>query len=168
MHAYTRLKLSSSKVSMVVRNISESPIFLKKGVHVARVVSASLVPPAELSPEMEATLGAESVLEHMSVAEQQEKLLEKLNLDGLPKILQWLRTLFWPVMISLYWKGMSLAVPVPLSMRSALLTVSLLRISSGIYLHHFWRRCTPCSVICWMERQYAPASPRWVPHISPQ
>ena len=50
---------------------------------VARVVSASLVPPTELSPEMEAVLGAESRSEPLSVPVRQEKLLEKLNLDGL-------------------------------------------------------------------------------------
>ena len=46
-------------------------------------MSASLVPPVELSPEMEAMLGMESRPEPLSVAERQEKLLEKLNLDGL-------------------------------------------------------------------------------------
>ena len=50
---------------------------------VVQVVSASLVPPMELSPEMEATLGVESRPKPMSVAARQEKLLEKLNLDGL-------------------------------------------------------------------------------------
>ena len=63
--------------------MSDSHIFLKKGVPVAQVVSASLVQPAELSPEMEATLGMESRPKTMSVAARQEKLLEKLNLDGL-------------------------------------------------------------------------------------
>ena len=63
--------------------MSDSHIFLKKGVLVAWVVSASLVPPTELSPEMEATLGAESRPKPMSVAARQEKLLDKLNLDGL-------------------------------------------------------------------------------------
>ena len=63
--------------------MSDSHIFLKKGVPVVRVVSASLVPPAELSPEMEAALGTESRPEPLSVAARQEKLLEKLNLDGL-------------------------------------------------------------------------------------
>ena len=48
LHAYTRLKMSSSKVSVVVRNMSESSIFLKKGVQVERVVSTSPVLPAEL------------------------------------------------------------------------------------------------------------------------
>ena len=60
LHAYTRLKNSSRRVSLVVRNVSDSHIFLKKGVPVARIVSASLVPPTELSPEMEAALGVES------------------------------------------------------------------------------------------------------------
>ena len=60
LHAYTHLKNSSGKVSLVVRNVSNSHIFLKKGVPVARVMSASLVPPVELSLEVEATLGTES------------------------------------------------------------------------------------------------------------
>ena len=59
LHTYTRLKMSSSKVSVVVRNMLESLIFLKKGVQVVRVVSASPVPPMEISLEMEAVLGAE-------------------------------------------------------------------------------------------------------------
>ena len=80
LHVYTKLKMSSSKVSVVVRNMSESPIFLKKGV---QVVSASPVLPVELSSEMEATLGVEAAREPMYVTTWQEKLLEKLNLDGL-------------------------------------------------------------------------------------
>ena len=83
LHAYTHLKNGSGKVSLVVRNMSDSHIILKKGVPVARVVSTSLVPPAELSPEMEAALGAESRPEPTLVAVRQEKLLEKLNLNGL-------------------------------------------------------------------------------------
>ena len=62
--------------------MSDSPIYLKKGVQVAHVVSASPVPPAELSPEMEATLRVEMACEPMTVTMQQEKLLEKLNLDS--------------------------------------------------------------------------------------
>ena len=69
LHAYTRLKMTSSRVSMVVRNISESSIFLKKGVQVARVVSAAPVLPVELSPELEAILGMEDKWEPLSVAE---------------------------------------------------------------------------------------------------
>ena len=83
LHAYTCLKNGSGKVSLVVRNVSDSHIFLKKGVPVVQVVSASLVPPVELSPEMEAILGMKSQPKPMLVAVRQEKLLEKLNLDGL-------------------------------------------------------------------------------------
>ena len=67
----------------MVRNMSDSHIFLKKGVPVVHVMSASLVAPTELSPEMEAALGMEAKPEPMSVVARQEKLLEKLNLDGL-------------------------------------------------------------------------------------
>ena len=83
LHTFTCLKNGSGRVSLVVRNMSDSHIFLKKGVLVAFVMSASLVPPAELLPEMEATLGAEAKPEPMLVVVRQEKLLEKLNLDGL-------------------------------------------------------------------------------------
>ena len=79
LHAYTRLKMSSSRVSAVVRNMSKSSIFLKKAVQVARVVSTSPVPPME----WEASLGMEDKQEPLSVVERQTKLLEKLNLDGL-------------------------------------------------------------------------------------
>ena len=82
LHTCTWLKMSSSKVSIIVRNMSDSAIFLIKGVRVACLVSASPVPPMELSPEMEA-LGADTTGEPMTVAAWQEKLLEKLNLDGL-------------------------------------------------------------------------------------
>ena len=40
LHMYTQLKMSSSKVSIVVRYMSDIPIFLKKGVWVACMVSA--------------------------------------------------------------------------------------------------------------------------------
>ena len=83
LHAYTCLKNGSSKVSLVVRNTSDSHIYLKKGLQVAQVMSASLVLPTELLPEIEATFGVESRPEPMSVAAGQEKLLEKLKLDGL-------------------------------------------------------------------------------------
>ena len=62
--------------------MSDCPIFLKKGIQVEWVVLATLVPMAELSPEMEAILGMETVRAPMSVTAWQEKLLIKLNLDG--------------------------------------------------------------------------------------
>ena len=61
----------------------ESVIFLKKGMQVARMVSALPVLPMEISSEMEVVLRAEDKCQPLSVAEQQQKLLEKLDLDGL-------------------------------------------------------------------------------------
>ena len=83
LHVYMRLKNGSGRVSLIVRNMSDSHIFLKKGVPVVHVISASPVPPTELSPEMEAALGVEAKPEPLSVMARQEKLLEKLNLDEL-------------------------------------------------------------------------------------
>ena len=83
LHTFTHLKNGSSRVSLMVRNMSDSHIFLKKGAPVAHVVSASPVPPAELSVEMGAALGVEAKPEPISVMARQEKLLEKLNLAEL-------------------------------------------------------------------------------------
>ena len=44
------------------------------------MVSALPIPPVELSPKMEAALGAEMAHEPITVAKWQEKLLKKLNL----------------------------------------------------------------------------------------
>ena len=54
-----------------------------KGVQITCIVSATPIPPAKLSPEMEAALGAEIQQEPMSISMCQERLQEKLNLDGL-------------------------------------------------------------------------------------
>ena len=80
---HKHIKNSSGKVSLMVRNMSDSHIFLKKGGLVVHVMSASPVPPMELSLEMEATLDMEARPEPMLVVARQEKLLEKLNLDRL-------------------------------------------------------------------------------------
>ena len=44
LHAFTHLKNGSGRVSLVVRNMSNSHIFLKKGVPVVHLVSASQCP----------------------------------------------------------------------------------------------------------------------------
>ena len=74
--------MGSSKVSVVVRIMLDGPIYLKKGTRIALVESTLPVLPAELSLEVQAALGKEMQLEPLLVAAQQ-KLLEKLNLDGL-------------------------------------------------------------------------------------
>ena len=151
LHTYTRLKMGSSRVSMVVRNMSESPIFLKKGVQVAQVVSASPVPSTELCPGMEAALGVEATQEPMSVTTQQEKLLEKPNLDGLSNWTPWNTAAALDLVLAFHniftLEGNELVL-VQSSMRSALPIVSHLRSDSDAYPHRFWRRWAPCSRIC--------------------
>ena len=81
LHGYTTLTTGSKQVSIVVRNMTDNAIFLKKGMCVAHVVSVMLAPLEEV-PSEEAE-GAQAPKERMAVKERQEKLLEKLNLDGL-------------------------------------------------------------------------------------
>ena len=51
LHAYTMLTAGSKQVSIVVQNMTDSAIFLKKGAHVAHFVSVTLVPLEEVSSE---------------------------------------------------------------------------------------------------------------------
>ena len=102
LHAYTRLKMSSNKISVIIRNMAESPVFLEKGVQVAQVVSALPVPLVELSPEMEAALGTEDRHPSLSVAEWQGKLLEKLNLDGLSNWTPRNATAVWELVLTFH------------------------------------------------------------------
>ena len=44
LHVYTTLTADSKQVSIVVRNVTDQAIFLKKGVQVAHVISADLAP----------------------------------------------------------------------------------------------------------------------------
>ena len=67
LHAYTTLMADSKQVSIMVRNMTDSSIFLKKGVHVAHVISATFVPPEEAPSEQ--AEGTQVPRECMSVQE---------------------------------------------------------------------------------------------------
>ena len=56
LHAYTMLTAGSKHVSVAVQIMTNSAIFLEKCVHMAHVVSAMLVPPAEVPSEEEPVL----------------------------------------------------------------------------------------------------------------
>ena len=81
LHAYTTLTAGSKQVLIVGWNMTDNAIFLKKGVWVAHIVSAMLASPQEAPSEQDED--AQAPKEHMAVQERQEKLMEKLNLDGL-------------------------------------------------------------------------------------
>ena len=80
LHTYTTMMAGCKQISIVVRNMTDQAIFLKKGVRVAHIVSATIATPKETPTQGE---DAHAPKEHMTVQEQQDKLLEKLNLDGL-------------------------------------------------------------------------------------
>ena len=61
--------------------MADQAIFLKKGTRVVHVLSATLAPPEETPSTQDEDTHAPK--ECMTVQEQQDKLLEKLNLDGL-------------------------------------------------------------------------------------
>ena len=83
LYAYFTLTAGNHNVPSIVRNMSDCAILLKKDTPVTQMVSATLVSPANLTPEEETVTGAEALQEKMSIEEHKHKLLEKLNLDSL-------------------------------------------------------------------------------------
>ena len=81
LHTYTTMTAGRKQISIVVWNMTDQAIFLKKGARVAHVVSAMLAPPEE-TPSTQGE-DVHTPKECMTVQERQDKLLEKLNLDGL-------------------------------------------------------------------------------------
>ena len=83
LYVFTVQKGGSSKVSIVVRNVSESSIYLKRGIQVTHLVPAMPVPSSAPALVSEGAMALEAVVEPLSMVEQQAKLLEKLDLSGL-------------------------------------------------------------------------------------
>ena len=81
LHAYMTLMAGCKQISIVVRNMTDQAIFLKKGARVVHIVSAMLAPPEETPSTQDEDM--QTPKECMTVQERQDKLLEKLNLDGL-------------------------------------------------------------------------------------
>ena len=67
LHVYTTLTAGCKQISIVVRNMTEQAIFLKKGAQVAHVVSARLAPLEEVPSRQEENTQAPK--EHMMVRE---------------------------------------------------------------------------------------------------
>ena len=83
LHVYMTHAPGNKHVSIVVWNMMDKAIFLKKGPRVAHVVSAMLASLEETPLEQDED--APTLKEHMMAQERQDKLLEKLNLNGLSK-----------------------------------------------------------------------------------
>ena len=83
LYVFTVWERGGSKVSIVVWNVSESPIYLKKGIQVTRLVPAMPVLPSMPVLVSEGATALQAITEPLSMVERQVKLLEKLDLSGL-------------------------------------------------------------------------------------
>ena len=83
LYVFTVWERGGSKVSIVVWNVSESPIYLKKGIQVTRLVPAMPVLPSVPVLVSEGAMALQAITEPLSMVERQVKLLEKLDLSGL-------------------------------------------------------------------------------------
>ena len=137
LHVYIMLNAGSKQVLIVVQNMTDSAIFLKKGMCMAHVVSVMLVPPEEAP--LEQAEDAQALKEQMTVQERQEKLLEKLNLDGLSEWSPCNAAIVRELLLSYHdtfaLSPMSLGAPAPLSMRFDSMMISHSRSVSDAYLH---------------------------------
>ena len=83
LYVFTVWKQGSSKVSVVVQNVSESPIYLKKGIQVAHLVPTTPVLPSAPALVLEGAMALEAIAEPLFMVEWWAKLLEKLDQSGL-------------------------------------------------------------------------------------
>ena len=80
LHTYMTIMAGCKQIPIVGQNMTDQAIFLKRGTQMAHVVSATLAPLEETPTQGEDD--AHVPKECMTVQERQDKLLEKLNLDG--------------------------------------------------------------------------------------
>ena len=77
--SYATLTMGSNRITVVVRNNTNEWVEIQKGVPIARMVTANMIPPADLSSSPVKTPDAGQ----MSKEERQRTLFEKLDLSGL-------------------------------------------------------------------------------------
>ena len=76
---YATLTMGSNRITVVLRNNTNEWLEVQKGVPIARMVTANMISPADLSSSRVKTLDAG----RMSLEERQQMLFEKLDLSGL-------------------------------------------------------------------------------------
>ena len=77
--SYVSLTMGSNRITVVLRNNTNEWVEVQKGVPIARMVTANIIPPADLSSSPVKT----SESGQMSKEERQRTLFEKLDLSGL-------------------------------------------------------------------------------------
>ena len=141
LHAYTTLTAGCKQISIVLWNMTDKAIFLKKGASGTCYISN--VSTQEETPS-ELDEAAQAPKERKKVQERQDKLLEKLNLDGLsewtPRNAAIARELLLSYHDALRSSLMSSDVQAPSSTRFALLTKNNSRSDLGVYPHLYWKK----------------------------
>ena len=77
--SYSTLTMGSNRITVVLRNNTNEWVEVQKGVPIARMVTANMIPPVDLSSSPVKT----SDSGHMSEEERQRTLFKKLDLSGL-------------------------------------------------------------------------------------
>ena len=77
--SYATLTTGSNRITIVLRNNTNKWVEVQKGVPITRMITANMIPPADLSSSPVKT----SDSGHMSEEERQQMLFEKLDLSGL-------------------------------------------------------------------------------------
>ena len=77
--SYATLTTGSNRITIVLRNNTNEWVEVQKGVPITRMVTANMIPPADLSSSPVKTSDSRC----MSEEERQETLFEKLDLSGL-------------------------------------------------------------------------------------
>ena len=77
--SYATLTTGSNRITVVLRNNTNEWVEVQKGVPITRMVTANMIPPADLSSSPVKTSDSGS----MSEEERQRMLFEKLDLSGL-------------------------------------------------------------------------------------
>ena len=70
LHVYTTLTANSKQIPIVVRNVTDQAIFLKKGAQVAHVVLADLAPLEEAPSKLEDAANSEGTYDGMGATRQ--------------------------------------------------------------------------------------------------
>ena len=77
--SYATLTTGSNRITVVLRNNTNEWVEVQKGVPIARMVTANMIPPVDLGPSPVKTSDSEC----MSEEERQRMLFKKLDLSGL-------------------------------------------------------------------------------------
>ena len=157
LHMYMHLKNGSGKVFLVVRNTSNSHIFLKKGVPVARVMLPSLVPPRAVTGDGSCLGCRNQTRTHVSGGDTGEaagKIEPGWAGPLVPNNAAAARELVLAYHDVLALESNELGCTSAIEHEICIENGEPFKEQFWHYLHPCWRRCTHHSRICWRQGQF--------------